>query len=637
MAAAVRCFPAAAAKDGNETRILEIMERDPKHLIEVFSDSCLRVPQRIALTTSDGKVFTDSTYAQLYDDVRSWASFLKEKYGVKPGDRVAAISTKSTNHFRFVYACWLLGAIAVPICESLGDDEMSFVIADCEPAVILAEKAFLKKAAANAGSFPVVDWAEIPSRNFAREPLHHVFSDAETALESIAVLIYTSGSTGKPKGVMLSHRNLWWNMWSALEYFKITADERIMSLLPYWHAYAMTCEIACSVAGRCRTCIPHNIADFSRNIGKYQPTIVLVVPRIMDNLHAAFRKKIDAVKGFKRRLIDNAIYNASRIFTANTSWNGGIFRMLYHKFFYNPLIFRQFRQALGGKIRVFVSGGAPLDLDVQSFFSFCGMPVLQGYGLSEASPVISSNLKDEYRLGSCGLLMPWLRPEYGGDYTFKNEVGERGKHIAGQLLVKGNCVMKGYWRHTDASAKTMEDGWLNTGDVGHIDKNGFLFIHGRNSSMIVLYGGEKLHPEYIEDAVKTSPLITEAVVIGEKCKNVYVCVNVAKEDREKYSPEELHRLVKDEVQRTTVNLANYQKPKNVLVLPDFSMEDGTMTATLKVRRYKIKEIYREQIEQFLAANGENNATKTSLAVPSSRIVDSLKDENIALGNTGVVK
>ncbi len=613
------------------------MEANPKHLIEVFSDSCLAVPRRIVLTTSDGRQFTDTTYAQLYGEVRSWAQYLRDKHGVKAGDRVAAIASKHPNHFRFAYACWLLGAIAVPICESLGDDEMAFVIADCEPTVILAEKGFVKKAAANAGAIPVIDWSEIPVRQFQLEPLHHIQENVDAALDSVAVLIYTSGSTGKPKGVMLTHRNLWWNIWSALQCFSVHSNDRIMSLLPYWHAYAMTCEIGCSIMGRCRTSIPHNIADFSRNIGKYQPTLVLVVPRIMDNLHAAFRKKIDSVKGFKRRLIDNAIYNASRIFTANTSWNGGIFRMLYHKFFYNPFIFSQFRKALGGKVRLFVSGGAPLDLDVQSFFSFCGMPVLQGYGLSEASPVISSNLQDQYRLGSCGLLMPWLKPEYGGDYTFKNEEGERGKNITGQLLVKGNCVMKGYWRHTDASAKTMEDGWLNTGDVGHMDKNGFLFIHGRNSSMIVLYGGEKLHPEYIEDAVKSSPLITEAVVIGEKCKNVYVCVNVAKEDREKHAPEELHRLVKEEVERTTANLANYQKPKDVLVLPDFSMEDGTMTATLKVRRYKIKEIYRSQIDAFLAANGEANATKSALSVPSSRIVDSLKDENIAVGNTGVVK
>jgi long-chain acyl-CoA synthetase len=613
------------------------MEKNPKHLIEVFSDSCLSVPERIVLTTSDGKVFTDTTYAELYSDVLSWAKFLKERYGVKAGDRVAAIATKHPNHFRFTYACWLLGAIAVPICESLGDDEMSFVIQDCEPTVVLAEKSFMKKATANAGNIPVLDWSEIKSEKHALQPLHHVFENEEAALESIAVLIYTSGSTGKPKGVMLSHRNLWWNVWSALECFKVNAADRIMSLLPYWHAYAMTCEIGCSIGGRCRTSIPHNIADFSRNIGKYQPTLVLVVPRIMDNLHAAFRKKIEAIKGFKRTLIDNAIYNASRIFTANTSWNGGIFRMIYHKFFYNPFIFKQFRNALGGKIRMFVSGGAPLDLDVQSFFSFCGMPVLQGYGLSEAAPVISSNLHDQYRLGSCGLLMPWLLPENGGDYTFKSEEGELGKNVTGQLLVKGHCVMKGYWRHTDASAKTMENGWLNTGDVGHMDKNGFLFIHGRNSSMIVLYGGEKLHPEYIEDAVKSSPMITEAVVIGEKCKNVYVCVNVSKEDREKYSAEELHKLVKEEVERTTTNLANYQKPKDVLILPDFTMEDGTMTATLKVRRYKIKEVYREQIDAFLAANGENNATKSTLAVPSSRIVDSLKDENIAVGNTSVVK
>ncbi|MBO7741321.1 MAG: AMP-binding protein, partial [Victivallales bacterium] len=290
-----------------------------------------------------------------------------------------------------------------------------------------------------------------------------------------------------------------------------------------------------------------------------------------------------------------------------------------------------------GKIRMFVSGGAPLELDALSFFSFLGMPVLQGYGLSESAPVVSSNLIENYRLGSCGHLMPWLKPENGGDITFKDEDGNLGKNVHGQLLVKGNCVMKGYWRHTDASAKTMEDGWLNTGDVGHMDQDGYLFIHGRNSSMIVLYGGEKLHPEYIEDTVKSSPLISEAMVIGEKCKNVYVCVNVPKDEAEKHSPEELHRLLKAEVERLTANLAPFQKPKDVLVLPEFTQENGTMTATLKVRRFKIKELYKKEIEEFLEASGEQVATKKDLAIPSSRIVESLDAGTVIVGVDNVVK
>jgi long-chain acyl-CoA synthetase len=205
---------------------------------------------------------------------------------------------------------------------------------------------------------------------------------------------------------MLTHRNLWWNVWSALECFSVTSKDRLMSLLPYWHAYALTCEIGAAIMGGCACCIPHSIADFSRNISKYQPTLVLVVPRIINNLMAAFQKQINAKSPRMQKFINNAFYNASRIFTAGTKWNGGIFRMIYHHLIYDPFVFRKFRKALGGKIRLFVSGGAPLELDAQSFFSFLGMPVLQGYGLTESSPVVSSNLIENYRLGSCGHLMP---------------------------------------------------------------------------------------------------------------------------------------------------------------------------------------------------------------------------------------
>lgn len=196
--------------------------------------------------------------------------------------------------------------------------------------------------------------------------------------------------------------------------------------------------------------------------------------------------------------------------------------------------------------------------------------------------------------------------------------------------------MQGYWNHADASAKTMENGYLNTGDVAHMDKDGYLFIHGRNSSMIVTYGGEKLHPEAIEDAVKASPLVSEAMVIGEKCKSVYVCVNVPEEVRKKNSPEELHRLLKADVQARTADLTSYMKPKDVLILPDFSVNDGTMTATLKVRRHKVKALYRKEIEEFLARNGEEIAVKKDLVVPSSRIVESLEDKSdvvIGVDNT----
>ncbi|HOG51162.1 MAG TPA: hypothetical protein PKY10_11280 [Lentisphaeria bacterium] len=164
---------------------------------------------------------------------------------------------------------------------------------------------------------------------------------------------------------------------------------------------------------------------------------------------------------------------------------------------------------------------------------------------------------------------------------------------------------------------------LNTGDVGYCDADGFLFIEGRKGNMIVLVGGEKLHPEHVEDAIRTSSVISEVMVIGEKCKNVYACVNVHDDIRQKNSEAELKKLVKSEVLKVTAHLAAFQKPKDVLILPDFNMDDGTLTATLKVRRFKVNELFKKEIEQFLKDNGEEVATKREVGIASSKVLESL--------------
>ena len=564
------------------------------------------------------------TYRQLKADADALCGYLQEN-GIQKGDRVAMIASKCMFHPRFFYACWTIGAIAVPICETLGDKEMSFIINDSDPKVVITDKALNAKVTANANGRKTVCLDDIPdggSRQGAA-PL----TGMEFSPDEIAALIYTSGSTGMPKGVMLSHRNLSANAMDIPEIFQLHKQERIISLLPYWHAYALSIEIVAIMCCGVTIAIARDMKDFKKNIARYQPTAMIVVPRIIELFKASIDKKIESTPESKRKLIDKAIYNASRIFTARPRLDGGILRIFTHHTFYDPLVFSKFRQAFGGRLRFIVCGGAPLDLELQIFFKYLGIPLLQGYGLTETSPIVSTNLKEDHLLGSIGRPFPWLLPENGGDYTFKDEEGHMGKDVHGQLLVKGTCVMKGYWNHTDASAKSFEDGWLNTGDVAY-QKEGYLFIEGRKGNMIVLIGGEKLHPEHVEDAVKNSPLITEAMVIGEKCKNVYVLANVSKDLAKGLSDDELHKKLKEEIQRTTTHLAPYQKPKDVLVLPDFTMEDSTLTATMKIRRYKIQELYGAKIEEFLKANGEEIATKHEVGIASSKVFESLADMHI---------
>ena len=596
-----------------------------KNLGQLFFEWTQKYLENIALVQlNDKNELTTVTYRQLKADTDALCNFLQEN-GIQKGDRVAMIASKCMFHPRFFYACWTIGAIAVPICETLGDKEMSFIINDSDPKVIITDKALNAKVTANANGRKIVCLDDIPdggSRQGAA-PLNGM----EFSPDEIAALIYTSGSTGMPKGVMLSHRNLSANAMDIPEIFQLRKQERIISLLPYWHAYALSIEIVAIMCCGVTIAIARDMKDFKKNIALYQPTAMIVVPRIIELFKASIDKKIEATPESKRKLIDKAIYNASRIFTARPRLDGGILRIFTHHTFYDPLVFSKFRQAFGGKLRFIVCGGAPLDLELQIFFKYLGIPLLQGYGLSETSPIVSTNLKEDHLLGSIGKPFPWLLPENGGDYTFKDEEGHMGKDVHGQLLVKGTCVMKGYWNHTDASAKSFEDGWLNTGDVAY-QKEGYFFIEGRKGNMIVLIGGEKLHPEHVEDAVKNSPLITEAMVIGEKCKNVYVLANVSKDLAKGLSDDELHKKLKEEIQRTTTHLAPYQKPKDVLVLPDFTMEDSTLTATMKIRRYKIQELYGDKIEEFLKANGEEIATKHEVGIASSKVFESLADMHI---------
>jgi len=601
------------------------LQADLLHLADIIRRGAEKWPHAAAvqfLTSDDARALTTLTYSDVERRVRTWAQYLLDA-GVRPGDRVGIITPKSPNQIPAFYACWWIGAIAVPVCEALADLEMGFIIRDAEPALILADSSVEHKARQNAGDVPVTVFSDLPrpDGDAPAPAMHHADPD------DVAALIYTSGSTGMPKGVMLTHRNFCMNALSALEMVPIDPEDALMSLLPYWHSFALTVEVIAVLIVGCRLIIPRNKRDFRKNIGLYAPTIVLVVPRIAEALKAGIEKRIAEAPPKVRKLFERAIHNASRIFTAGPRLDGGVLRMAAHHAVYDPLVFRKIRSRFGGKLRFFVSGGAPLDLEHQIFFKYIGIPMYQGYGLTEASPVVSTNSPDDHKLDSCGRFLSWLRPENGGDYTFLDDEGNRGKDLHGELLIRGPCVMKGYWRHRDASAKTLAEGWLHTGDVGYVDDDGFLFLDGRRGNMIVLHGGEKLHPEHVEDAIKGSPIITEAMVIGNKCKNVYALVNVDEEAAAGMSEQELRERVRREVAERTRHLAPFQRPKDVLILPEFTPEEGLLTVTLKVRRHKVWEKYGDRIREFLKNAGEEVAVREGVGIASSRVLETLERNN----------
>lgn len=589
-------------------------------LAGLLTDACRTHGRRTFLVYPEGpdEALRQESYAEFLLAVQAWAAFL-QRQGVQPGDRVGILTPKSPLQVRALYAAWWAGAIAVPICETLGDLELGFIIRDSEPKLLLCDPSVLQKVTANRGAVPLFSFADLPATTAADNAL----AAAARTEDDVAALIYTSGSTGMPKGVMLSHRNFCVNAASAAAVFRFSTQDRLLSLLPYWHSYALVCEVMTVPLCGGQTAIPKDMRDFRRNVRAYQPTVILLVPRIADALKSGIQKRLAESPERSRRLFERAVHNASRIFTAGPRLSGGMLRMLAHHAFFDPLVFRRIRASLGGQLRFFVSGGAPLDIEPQIFFKYLGIPIHQGYGLTESTPIISANVPERHKLGSSGALLPWLQPEHGGDYAFRDEQGRLGKTLRGELLVKGDCVMKGYWRHTEASAKTLAEGWLHTGDMGYVDAEGFLFLEGRRGNLIVLAGGEKLHPEHVEDAIKTSPLVTECMVIGEQCKNLYALVNADPETTAALSAPQRLECLRLAVQEKTRHLAAYQRPKDVLVLPDFSVDAGTLTATLKVRRPLIWQKHGADISAFLTRNGEDTATKRGVGIASSKVLESL--------------
>ncbi|MCF7853730.1 MAG: AMP-binding protein [Candidatus Pacebacteria bacterium] len=565
----------------------------------LFIRACEHFPRKNYVTFPHDSRPTHVRYHQALALVNARAACLRYSYGIDVGSRVALIGPKSPEQIWLILACWRIGAVAVPVSETLGDLEMGFVIRDSTPSLIIADNTVNDVVRRNAGDVPIIGYEEM---TWSSSALSEASLTAEIGEDSLAAVIYTSGSTGMPKGVMLTHKNLFVNAASALEVVRIGSGDAIMSLLPYWHSFALLVEVVAASMAGARVIVAKDKRDFRQNLRLYRPTIILLVPRIVETLFAGVRKRLKGAGG-KRTIADKAIENASKLFRGEDGAKGGLICTVLHRVVYDPLVFREVRKVFGGRLRFFISGGAPLNLEHEHFFRCIGLPVYQGYGLTETSPVVSTNHPDVHRLGSCGKLLPWLRQVNGGGVAFLCNDGTLRNDGPGELLVKGDCVMKGYWRHRDESAKTLSGGWLHTGDVGHLDVDGFLYIEGRNSNMLALSGGEKVHPEYVEGVLRSCPFVAEAMLIGDGCKNVYACINVNTEAAKGHTGKRLLAEIRKQVQAQTEGLAPYQRPRDILILPDFTTEDGTLTPTLKVRRYRVWEKYGDRIVSFLRDNG----------------------------------
>jgi len=543
--------------------------------------------------------------------------------GVKPGDRVGLFSANRPEWHTADFAITGAGAITVPVYFNESPDRMTYILKHCGAKVVFVVGVpQLQKLLAVRSNLPGLEQivvadggADVPSECLRYETLIAGASAADVSSYRmrasqvlpglLASLIYTSGTTGEPKGVMLTHTNFCSNVTDVGHDFQLNpAEDVALSFLPLAHVYGRTMDYIYIFQGAALAYVEF-IDAVAQALLEVRPTITAAVPRFFEKIYARLVEQGSKNTGVKRMLFDWAMRVAEMSAQWRASQSHANLAVTLQQKLADALVYRKIRIGMGGRLRLISSGGAPLSKELAEFFWAVGIPIYQGYGLTETSPIVSSNYP-ENRMGSSGKPIPNIQVRAAED---------------GEILVKGPCVMQGYYKNPEATREVLsEDGWFRTGDIGYVDKDNYLFITDRKKDLIKTAAGKFVAPQPIENALKTSPYILNAMVVGDKRKFIVALVvpnpatvgaKAADQGIKFASNTELaahpwvRALIDSEVKRLTVHLAQYETIKRFALLPeDFTFDNGSLTFTLKLKRRVVEQQYATVIESLYAGVAE---------------------------------
>ncbi|MDP2955588.1 MAG: long-chain fatty acid--CoA ligase [Longimicrobiales bacterium] len=540
-----------------------------------------------------------------------------EAKGIVRGDRVAIMSPNRLEWALADYGCLCSGVVDVPIYPTLTAQQVSYILRDSGARLMFVPDAdhVVKalEAIATCGrsvdvvvfdpppELPggVVAWSDFlaeGSRKAAAESdLGFRARALETKPEDVATILYTSGTTGDPKGVMLTHGNVGSNVEAARMVLLISARDVTVSFLPLSHILQRMVDYLFFHQG---VTIVHarSMLTAIEDMALVRPTVAVAVPRVYEKIHAAVMN----ATGLKKRVITWAVGVADRTVELRLAGGApkGVLALQYR--LADRLVFGKVRAAVGGRLRFFVSGSAPLSPELGRFFYSIGLTILEGYGLTETSPVTNVNTEEHFRIGTVGKAVPSTEIRIAED---------------GEILVRGPQVMKGYHNRPDDTAQAIDpDGWFHTGDIGELDADGFLRITDRKKDLIVTAGGKNVAPQPIENRLKANPFVEQAVLIGDRRRFISVLVVPAFDRLEAWARGEgiawadrrdllanaaVQRHMEGEVARELRGLASFEAPKKVALLEeDFTIANGVLTPTLKVKRKVIQDRFRDLVEEL---------------------------------------
>ena len=594
----------------------------PRTLNELFFGGLDRYGQRpVVLRAKVGGAWRDIGAAEVKEKVQCLAAGLRE-LSITPGSNVAILSENRPEWAYVDFGCLTARCADVPIYPTLPAGQISYILRDSGAvAIFVSSKAQLEKIlsirqpdvtpalrhiiamdddATGPGVMPFADLLARGKAALGKYPRWR-----EEALEArpddLATLIYTSGTTGDPKGVMLTHGNLTSNVVAGLQYLDLTEQDECLSFLPLSHVFERMAGHYCMWQSAAIINYAQSVDTVSADLVERRPTVVLSVPRLYEKIYAKVLEGA-ASSPVKKRIFDWSRANGEAWAELVLNKQPVPFGLGIKKGIADKLVFSKLVAKTGGRLRYFVSGGAPLSAEIAKFFFAAGLPIYEGYGLTETSPVISVNGKGFLRLGSVGRVVPGVEATIAAD---------------GEILTRGPHVMKGYYNKPQATAEVIDSGgWFHTGDIGMFDADGFLKITDRKKDIIVTAGGKNIAPQPIEGRVKTSKFVLNAVMIGDKRKfpillvvpNVDILRQWATAEGRSYpddaallASKEAAEKIDREVKKTLRDLAQFEMPKKIVLIPhDFSIESGELTPTLKVKRRVVEKNYQAQIEAAYA-------------------------------------
>ncbi|MFW6067834.1 MAG: AMP-dependent synthetase/ligase [Myxococcota bacterium] len=588
----------------------------PKYntLVEIYKSSVSKFQGNPLFGTKQGgewKWMTYGEFGQRTDAARGGLASL----GVSKGDVVAIISNNRPEWAIAAYASYGLGAAFVPMYESQLDKDWKYIINDCAAKVLIVPNGTIRdRIEAFRGELGSLEHVIVMEGGAGEGEGGMTFDQLlergegnpvdvkDPDPDDVAGFIYTSGTTGNPKGVLLSHRNIANNVSAMEEVFPMQPDDRSLSFLPWAHSFGQSVELHGLFLMGASMAIAEAVDKIVDNLGEVRPTLLFSVPRIFNRIYDGLHKRMAEEGGLKKKLFEAAMANEERRKQLATQGKSSGVADLKHNLF-DKVVFSKVRERFGGRLKYAFSGGAAISREVAEFIDNLGIMVYEGYGLTETSPIATANWPGSRKIGSVGRPIPGVRIHIDTDAT--------GDPKNGEVVVCGHNVMKGYHNLPEENEKVFtSDGCFRTGDMGHLDDDGFLYITGRVKEQYKLENGKYVVPTPLEEHIKLSPFISNIMIYGDNRPYNVALVIPDMDSLSKWAsdhgldpqPEKLvedgkvRDLIRGEIEKYSSEFKQYEKVKDFLLgLEDFSSDNGMLTPTLKVKRRVVMQRYGDEI------------------------------------------